>query len=519
VDVWLTGYGGTFDWASWQFADVSSHGGGDLTNLYCTETNTWLLGAISTLTAGTTHVQATCTIARTGYPSDPDLTAVFQVSNGFHCCTAANVSMRIQVAVSGGDTPVPTAPPVSDLYADSVCGHGVKTTGTGGGSTVWTKCDWPSDSGSVGHNVKGPLWDDYTGSGGGLGATDGLYTFKWGPQMVQQWWAKSVPNADATSGVTGEVGMTVKLNGASTAAADVGLFIQWYSGNVALGTDVEYCSVRMPGTGTSQDCATHPIQAPAGADGYQVRLNCMGTDCASDDGSGHYPGYTDVWARFTYTTSGSPVPGSVTTGTVSGCVPGTQGCSAGGLILPGPAWDPNTGLPVCGVWSHVCSPTKPFLSYNVVPRCTAPSGALDVAGWLAQVWCSIQNIFPVIANAVLFTGNLFVDLIWPAAFSSQVTALVHHVGTLKPWSWVAALSSNVEGALSSPDAGAALPSTFTFMGRTISVPYADVATMLHPYRGWLVPLLYLTAAFWLLDLIFALAAHQKPRQLTFGDIQ
>jgi hypothetical protein len=198
------------------------------------------------------------------------------------------------------------------------------------------------------------------------------------------------------------------------------------------------------------------------------------------------------------------------------CMPSDPTCNGAAYAPPASLAPPGS---VCGPLSGECA-GKPFLALPTIATCTVPSNALDVVGWLANIWCELTTVPARIGYFIIGAVNAIIDLIFPGAdWFARVYAMRVGLEDNAPFVWIGELGTSLASGLAAPAAGDSLPTTVGMYGQSIAVGGAidSVTSMFIPYRDWLVVLVRLAYAWWLFNEVLAFVGRRsQPRQLDFG---
>jgi len=158
--------------------------------------------------------------------------------------------------------------------------------------------------------------------------------------------------------------------------------------------------------------------------------------------------------------------------------------------------------------------SKRLLVPPVIEVCEAPESGLDVVGWLAAVWCEVRTIPARVGAFVVWLGNVMIDLVQPGQrLQALIFGVEASVKSHVPFSWIAALTSRLSEGVSTSETG--LPAEIEVMGTTVTVPWA-LAEAAEPFRGWLVPLVYLEFGLWALAVVQSFIGWHPPGPPPFG---
>lgn len=385
--------------------------------------------------------------------------------------------------------------------SDATCTHGVKSTGTDAG-VPWTGCLWTADAAddprmggtAYGVNVGAAYWDWHLPvlfTGG-----DGHY---YGGVLSASWLEKLVPLPSDTKAAS--VGVNVCQTGSTWGDASVSVNVSYYTAaGSRINTSVAPAYLPNDLSGCILE-TSHPYLAPSGAafvQGYIIF-----------DGAPSEYGVKDL----RITTYG---------GTPTGTLDQTSSCFlADGTIRPDCSGIPSNPGSGCDVVGPLSGKPKVLLCPESVPVCSSPSGGIDITGWAAYLACIIVNDIPAqIVNAMVTGVNAIIDLGVPYGGEWYWHDWTTHVGTLKPFSYFAAIGASLDAAAASP-AGADLPAAITLDigGHSVvyAIPWGSISSMAAPYRGWFTAFLDLGYVVWLLKWAYALAVERsQPEQLVFG---
>lgn len=145
----------------------------------------------------------------------------------------------------------------------------------------------------------------------------------------------------------------------------------------------------------------------------------------------------------------------------------------------------------------------------------ALAGLGEALGWLGDMVWTLPNR---IGNVAKWVWNTSVSWFVPdeECLQGLIEAFVDDVGGHVPFSWIADAREAIDAGLGSVDAGDTLPTTITYMGKTVQVGGAmdAVTDFFVPYRSWLEVLVYLGFGWFVFnEALNFFGRRSQPKQL------